>query len=106
MSKFSGTQRCVHVPLHMPTSTPADRCADCGLTDNRRLCLTCGQIGCCDELNGHARTHAERTGHWVMSAMPLSRLSFVWCYKCDGYVIGPLDHPATLAQEGAARSAS
>ena len=52
------------------------------------------------------RSRIYSLGVSVMSAMPLSRLSFVWCYKCDGYVVGPLDHPATLAQEDAARTAS
>jgi uncharacterized UBP type Zn finger protein len=105
MSKFSGTERCVHVPLHMPVAKPADACATCSTPDNRRYCLTCGQVGCCDSLNGHARAHAHETGHWVMSALPLSRLSFVWCYKCDAYVIGPADHPAAIAQDAVVHAA-
>jgi uncharacterized UBP type Zn finger protein len=99
MSKFSGSHRCAHVPLHLPTTPPADACATCHTTENRRFCLTCGQVGCCDSLGAHAKAHAEQTGHAVISALPLSRLSFVWCYKCDDYVIGPADHPAVLAAE-------
>jgi hypothetical protein len=40
-----------------------------------------------------------------MSALPLSRLSFVWCYKCDAYVIGPADHPAAVAHEAVVQGA-
>ena len=104
MSKFSGTRRCVHVPSHMPDVAPEDACAQCHNGDNRRFCLTCGHVGCCDSLQGHAKAHAEQTGHWVMTALPLSRLAFVWCYKCDDYVIGPNDHPATVAREAARAS--
>lgn len=97
MSKFAGDKRCVHVPAQMPAAVPAEACATCGTSENRRLCLTCGRVGCCDSLGAHAKAHAEATGHWVISALPLSRLSFVWCYKCNDYVIGPKDHPAVLA---------
>jgi uncharacterized UBP type Zn finger protein len=102
MSKFSGSSRCVHVPAHVPDVVPAAACATCNTDENRRLCLTCGHVGCCDSLGAHAKAHAEATGHWVISALPLSRRSFVWCYKCDDYVIGPADHPAVLAAAASA----
>lgn len=98
MSKFAGTARCRHVPTAIPTIAPAEQCATCGTADNRRFCLTCGHVGCCDSLAGHAKAHAEATGHWVMTSLPLSRIAFVWCYACSLYVIGPTNHPAAVGR--------
>jgi uncharacterized UBP type Zn finger protein len=48
-----------------------------------RLCLTCGNVGCCDSSkNKHARRHAAQSGHAVvMSFEPYE--DWVWCYQDD-----------------------
>jgi uncharacterized UBP type Zn finger protein len=45
-----------------------------------RVCLTCGNVGCCDSSPGrHARAHAHDSGHQVMtSAEPGETWS--WCF--------------------------
>jgi tellurite resistance protein TerC len=45
-----------------------------------RMCLTCGNVGCCDSSkNRHATAHYEATGHPVMRSMqPGER--WQWCY--------------------------
>lgn len=44
------------------------------------MCLTCGQVGCCDSSRGrHATVHFEATGHpLIRSAEPGER--WAWCY--------------------------
>lgn len=91
--------RCEHVPGSTP-EPQADACQTCGTQKNRRMCLTCGFVGCCESQKGHARAHAEATGHHVLTAMPITRLSFVWCYACEDYVFGPHDHPAVAQKAG------
>ena len=59
-------------------------CEECLKTGGRwvhlRMCLSCGQIGCCDSSpNRHARAHAAESGH------PLARSAepgedWAWCF--------------------------
>lgn len=88
-----GSHRCAHAPYRMPTPQ-ADACQTCGTTENRRMCLHCGFVGCCESKGAHAKEHYEQTGHVMISVLPLSPASFVWCYSCSEYVYGPTDHPA------------
>jgi uncharacterized UBP type Zn finger protein len=46
-----------------------------------RMCLTCGEIGCCDSSPlRHARAHHETTGHaLIRSAEPGD--PWAWCYR-------------------------
>lgn len=53
-----------------------------------RVCLVCGDIGCCDSSPGkHATGHAESTGHTVIQEFSPGE-SFTlgsrwqWCYTC------------------------
>jgi hypothetical protein len=59
-------------------------CAECVALDSYwpalRMCLVCGNVGCCDtSLNKHARAHAEATGHPIMRSVRL-REGWIWCY--------------------------
>ena len=45
-----------------------------------RMCLDCGQIGCCDSSpNQHADAHYASSGHPVMRSIELGE-SWRWCY--------------------------
>jgi CPA1 family monovalent cation:H+ antiporter len=45
-----------------------------------RLCLTCGQVGCCDSsVRKHADQHFAQTGHPVMRSFE-PREAWRWCY--------------------------
>ena len=68
----------VTVPL-----TP-EGCPDCLREGLRwvhlRLCLDCGNVGCCDSSVGnHATKHFERTGHPVMRSFEPGE-AWRWCY--------------------------
>jgi len=45
-----------------------------------RLCLTCGQVGCCDDSkNKHATAHFHSTGHPVIESLEPGE-NWSWCY--------------------------
>ena len=51
-----------------------------------RLCLTCGNVGCCDSSkNRHAGKHFEDTGHPVMRSFQPGE-SWRWCYVDEAIV--------------------
>jgi hypothetical protein len=57
-----------------------------------RMCMTCGQIGCCDSSpNRHASRHAATVGHPIArSAEPGEDWS--WCYVDEvAFVAQPAD---------------
>lgn len=77
---------CSHLEQIEVTALPAKiaGCAECLLIGSRwlhlRMCMTCGQIGCCDSSpNRHASRHAAAAGHPIVrSAQPDEDWS--WCY--------------------------
>jgi hypothetical protein len=86
---------CSHADAIRVTVLPAPigGCAECLAIGGRwmhlRMCMTCGQIGCCDSSpNRHASRHAATAGHPIArSAEPGEEWS--WCYV-DGvaFVVG------------------
>jgi uncharacterized UBP type Zn finger protein len=66
------------------TPSSMDGCSECLASGSRwvhlRVCLTCGQVGCCDSSpNRHASRHAAAAGHpLVMSFEPGE--DWVWCF--------------------------
>jgi Na+/H+ antiporter len=75
---------------HLDDSTPdletsgTGECEDCVREGTRpvhlRLCLTCGNVGCCDSSVGrHAERHFARTGHPVMESYEPGE-TWRWCY--------------------------
>ncbi|MGO4491962.1 Na+/H+ antiporter [Arthrobacter sp. 2YAF22_2] len=62
-------------------------CGDCrreGTTPvHLRMCLACGNVGCCDSSPGtHASRHFEATGHPVMRSVEPGE-DWRWCYEDD-----------------------
>ncbi len=85
LRRLAGSSKsCEHVP-EAPPEPQADRCQECGSGFNRRLCATCGHVGCCESQQGHARAHALAEGHPVIYQMPAAG-GFVWCYEERAYV--------------------
>ena len=45
-----------------------------------RICLECGQVGCCDDSpNRHATQHAEASGHPLIRSLEPGE-NWSWCY--------------------------
>ena len=80
--------------LALPSSI--EGCAECLKTGDRwvhlRMCMTCGQIGCCDSSpNRHASRHARDVGQPIArSAEPGEDWS--WCFVDEvAFVVEPSD---------------
>ncbi|WP_445153400.1 Na+/H+ antiporter [Arthrobacter sp. Hor0625] len=77
---------CGHLETAPDPEVPDDPfCADCrrdGTTPvHLRMCLACGQVGCCDSSPGtHASRHFQATGHPVMRSVEPGE-DWRWCYE-------------------------
>jgi hypothetical protein len=67
---------CTHLDHVRVTDLPeaVDGCAEClatgGLWLHLRICLECGQVGCCDDSpNRHATKHAAASGHPIIRSL-------------------------------------
>ncbi|NNG40155.1 Na+/H+ antiporter [Flexivirga sp. ID2601S] len=81
-----GCEHLAAAPLAIDPLTPQG-CADClreGLTwVHLRLCLQCGNVGCCDSSVGrHASKHFEQHGHPVMRSFEPGE-AWRWCFVDD-----------------------
>jgi len=55
-------------------------------TVHLRMCLTCGEVGCCDSSPArHARRHHEQTGHPLIQSVEPGE-HWVWCYRDRAYL--------------------
>ncbi len=79
-------QACEHLrdaPADAEPRTPGE-CAACTAQGTSwvdlRMCLTCGEVGCCDSSPWkHAAVHAADAGHPVMRSHERGE-SWRWCY--------------------------
>jgi uncharacterized UBP type Zn finger protein len=85
--------KCTHTSSIRVTEVGKLVCEECvRLGDSwvhLRMCLTCGNVGCCDSsANQHASAHFRKTTHpLIRSAQPGE--SWVWCYV-DEVIAGEL----------------
>lgn len=78
--------QCPHLKEDLSPTLIGEVCEECGLSSPTRMCLTCGHIGCCDSIKGHATAHAKATDHALIRSLPFNANSFTWCYKCQAYL--------------------
>ena len=76
------------------TETEKDGCEEClksgGEWVHLRMCLVCGEVGCCDQSPGtHATAHFNESGHPIMRSIEPGE-SWVWCFP-DKIVAGQLE---------------
>jgi CPA1 family monovalent cation:H+ antiporter len=80
-----GRDGCGHLEDAPDLQAPAaPRCLDCvreGTTPvHLRMCLECGEVGCCESSPGlHADRHFRNTGHPLMRSVEPGE-SWRWCY--------------------------
>jgi uncharacterized UBP type Zn finger protein len=84
---------CTHADQVKVTHTNKHVCEECvKLGDtwvHLRLCLTCGNVGCCDSSkNKHATKHNHHTAHPLIRSNEPGE-SWVWCYV-DQAMVGQL----------------
>ncbi len=79
-------KECPHLPLlREGTASEQSKCRECEWTEDLRLCLSCGYVGCCESHNAHDTHHFRGTGH------PLIRphrcdYDWLWCYGCNAFL--------------------
>jgi uncharacterized UBP type Zn finger protein len=84
MSPSNSEVSCAHLdsiePVD-PTSTVCNQCVEMGdRWVHLRACLSCGQVGCCDNSkNKHATRHFRDVGHPLAQSIEPGE-SWVWCY--------------------------
>jgi hypothetical protein len=80
----------VHLALVRPVKPRSNGCEECLRLGtpwvHLRLCLTCGQVGCCDSSPmRHAHGHAAETGHVVVRSLEPGE-NWRWCYADQQFV--------------------
>lgn len=81
------TPRCEHLATVVDGPKPEGGCEACLAAGDTwvhlRFCVTCGQVGCCDDSkNRHARRHAEEVGHPVIRTKEPDE-NWAWCIPDD-----------------------
>ena len=89
-------QPCEHVNEYVRSVQPdGDVCSQCVAMGDTwvhlRMCLSCGQIGCCDSSkNKHAHRHADEVGHPIARSHEPGE-DWWWCFVDDDVVgAGPI----------------
>ena len=75
---------CTHLDMIHPVQPSGRGCVECLKTGqrwvHRRLCLTCGHVGCCDQSPGkHATKHFHAEGHPIIQSFEPGE-DWRWCY--------------------------
>ena len=75
---------CTHLDQIRDVTPTSRRCEACVVMGDSwvhlRMCLRCGQVGCCDSSkNRHATAHFRETGHPIMRSVEPGE-SWRWCY--------------------------
>ena len=76
--------KCEHGSMIREVSFEGDECPECVAVGDEwvhlRVCMTCGQIGCCDSSkNKHSHRHADSAGHPIARSIEPGE-SWMWCY--------------------------
>ncbi len=77
-------RRCAHEGQIRDVEPSGDGCKECLQMGDTwvhlRECLTCGQVGCCDNSkNKHATKHFHSTGHPIIRSFEPGE-DWRWCY--------------------------
>jgi len=78
------SKKCLHLDQIKITTTDKRVCEECVKMGDRwvhlRLCMVCGNIGCCDSSkNKHATKHFHSNKHPVMRSIEPGD-DWIWCY--------------------------
>ncbi len=81
---WGGGRRCRHIHQQRDVIRSSEGCEQCSALGDRwvhlRMCMTCGQVGCCDSSkNKHAHKHADEAGHAIARSVEPGE-DWMWCY--------------------------
>ena len=100
------SEGCEHVDALRPVTPSSHRCEACAALGapvvQLRVCLTCGQVGCCeDSRHAHALAHHLATGHPMIASLQRGE-SWAWCYPHRRYFFAlPVPIPRVRSRLGA-----
>jgi len=82
--------KCTHLDQIRDVNPGARECKKCVESGDRwvalRMCLTCGNVGCCDSSKGrHATQHFHESQHAVMRSIEPGQ-DWRWCYVDKMYL--------------------
>lgn len=85
----AGDKPCDHLDLIRVVEPSTRACAACVAVGDYwpalRMCLVCGEVGCCDtSKNKHMNQHYQETGHPVMRSIRMDE-GWVWCYEDSAF---------------------
>lgn len=79
-------QECPHLgSLRADLTSERAQCEACGHTEDLRICLTCGYVGCCESHSAHNTAHYRETGHAFIRPHR-SGYEWLWCYECNAFL--------------------
>ncbi len=83
------TRECSHLDRVAVVDSVCPHCdSDSSRWFHLRMCLICGEPGCCDSSRArHARKHFEETGHALIRSVE-PREQWGWCYVDKAYLRG------------------
>jgi len=95
------SKKCKHLDQIKFTTTDIHVCAECVKVGDRwvhlRLCMICGNVGCCDSSkNKHATKHFHHTTHPLIRSIEPGE-SWIWCYV-DEIIAGDVDEAGCIAE--------
>jgi uncharacterized UBP type Zn finger protein len=81
---------CGHAKEIGPVQASGTGCKECLEMSDRwvhlRLCMTCGQVGCCDNSrNKHATKHYHETGHPIIRSFEPGE-AWLYCYPDEAVI--------------------
>jgi uncharacterized UBP type Zn finger protein len=87
-------RNCPHVDLVEPVKPTSTVCDQCVAKGDRwvhlRACLSCGQVGCCDQSkNKHATRHYHEAGHPLIQSIEPGE-DWIYCYVDEMMMEPPL----------------
>lgn len=77
---------CRHLDaLRSEARSEKGECEACGLTQDLRICLICGHVGCCESRGAHDTEHFRKSGHPFIRPHR-SDYNWLWCYACNAFL--------------------
>lgn len=84
--KWIQKSECPHISgLKTDTTSTETKCRTCGDTQDLRLCMTCGFVGCCESHGAHDTDHYKASGHPFIKPH-LVKADWLWCYACNAFL--------------------
>ena len=86
MVKHIKKDACSHANGMTVLETDKQKCDQCNITENLRLCTSCGGVFCCQSGNAHNEEHLKETDHPIIRSLPPDTQGFLWCWKDHAYL--------------------